>query len=84
MIEKCTAIFDLNYTSRTPGLYRLCRIRAVVRLVIRQKFHRNGGPRRYGSKAPVDEKIEKILRRELQEQYFRRFIDACPRQGGWS
>jgi len=44
-------------------------VEAVVGVgeIIRQEFHRNGGPRGYGSKAPVDEKIEKILRRKLQE-----------------
>src|SRR5258706_13832072 len=46
-------------------------VEAVVGVgeIIRQEFHRNGGPRGYGSKAPVDGKIEKILWRKPQEQH---------------
>lgn len=44
-------------------------VEAVVEAgeVIRKEFHRTGGPRGCGSKAPIDEEIEKILRRNLQE-----------------
>lgn len=44
-------------------------VEAVVEAggTIRAEFHRNGGPRGYGSKAPIDEAIEKTLRRKLQE-----------------
>jgi ADP-ribosyl-[dinitrogen reductase] hydrolase len=44
-------------------------VEAVVEAgeIIRKEFHRKGGPRGHGSKAPIDEKIEKILKRKLQE-----------------
>ena len=35
--------------------------------MIRKEFHRNSGPRGVGSKAPIDEEIEKTLRQKLQE-----------------
>ena len=35
--------------------------------MIRNEFHRNSGPRGDGSKAPIDEEIEKTLRQKLQE-----------------
>src|SRR6516165_2346730 len=44
-------------------------VEAVVEAgsTIRKEFHRNHGARGYGNKAPIDEEIEKTLRRKLQQ-----------------